>query len=847
MAEATTITPQIPNEHEEMPSTSTDTDLNSAMETKKGSSAMSIEISANSIEDLAASSSHTSLETPNRSNPSKDDPDSSPMALQSLVLAAASDLMEVSPRSASDIDTPTSQGGTPHANRNQVEKGKSEATSTTSEQSEQTKSKPKGILRKKPRYTSTVPIVLDSNSDLSPTTGNTIHNMNQYRKNRGNSDFDFDFLDIDRLVDKDDDHFYNSENGGSTTLLSVLWSLVVMPVVLLGYGGLPYIVLASTVWTLIFVARWIRRFLVEEFSMRRNGSLKEEAQKSPIPPAVESPFPAKSSSISEPNSQSNLSGILSVISPVAGARKTKVRFPEGIKFPERKLLRQPIPRIQKPTKQKIVNSRTIAKKPFFGEENGEGDTWSLDSLMVLRNYMKDTDYSHDSNDNGLNPTPLSVMAPPPPYPPTLTTATTPSENATASGDEADDECTDSASSLEEDHSDNDEVPELISALARRRDSLMLFPQDNVQPLIQFDDDMDDEPIDDYYQEGLFGKSDSSSPTVISDSKLRKKASRYRRRKPRDSLCFTFGKKSVVPECPSIPQCPSDELEFLEQKKQEKFEQAVVIEHLQQSSFSDTVEEVQDVSEGTEPYEEEIDNGYEIDDRDAPSSNDLLEEILAEDSDATTSLTSGSWDENEKSSEHKGYSFIDDSDDDDIIYDDVDEHSFENDVSGEEEMTDTIIASDFDERVDEALQQHKSEEIPIVEETVLQEISFDESDEVECILSPNAFQYDENEADKFTFEEENDPIEREVLESSSDLQLEISATDDDVECKLSQIQTAETEMSTFDEGDDIDAEYMPSSPLGSPQNKENFVRKIAIDQSNSPWSPAFPRAVLSPTN
>ena len=606
MAEAKTITTQKPKTSKESSLSSTNATAETSVATlvnKVGdcdgaSSQKSMSLQTSSDETKGLEVSHSSSLTTSTEIlvdiPSKDDLESSPRALANLVLAAASDLLEVSPRSM-EMETPTSLAGTPNSNR--AENGsKSATTSTTPEQPEEaTYTKPKGILKKKTRYSVSVSILIDGGSDTSPTTGNTIHNINQFRKSRKhNNDFDFfDLSDIDRLVDKDDDDSYNSESSGNTTLMSILWSLVGLPLILLGYGGLPYLVFATLVWTLIFVARWFRRFLVEEFSMRRNnGSLNEATRQVPI----------KYSS----NSATNLSGILASISPIAGARKTRVRFPEGIKFPERKLLRQPIPRIQKPSKNTPGKNHKKPYSLFLGdEENNEGDTWSLDSLMVLRNYMKDT---NNNTTNSIDPTPMSVLAPPPPYPPSLTKeeiaikeekATTiiaaPLECDLSSGDEADDKCTALTSFLDEDAAENDVVLDFSSSISRRRrDSVMFFPQEfieeedtayesryghSVQPSIQLDDD-DDEPIDHFFHEGLFGKPDSASPTTISNSKLRRRSSRYRRRKPRDSLCFTYLKKIVVIECPTIPQCPSDELEFLEQKKQEKFEQSIIIQHHQ---------------------------------------------------------------------------------------------------------------------------------------------------------------------------------------------------------------------------------------------------------------------------
>jgi len=219
-----------------------------------------------------------------------------------------------------------------------------------------------------------------------------------------------------------------------------------LPVIVLSYGGLPYIVMASLVWSLLFVARWLRRFLVDEFSMRRNSvgdnssgsslnAVARRGQKIPTPPAVENAFDEKKSDASTTTSNGiNIVGsILAGISPIDSTRSTKVHFEKGMKFPERKLLRQPIPRLFKPRPPPnpppgIVDrphQGTPSKtRPslFYNEgdtgiQHSEGDTCSLDSLMVLRNYMKDhTTKSSSKNSNNtktsIEPTSVSVMAPP---------------------------------------------------------------------------------------------------------------------------------------------------------------------------------------------------------------------------------------------------------------------------------------------------------------------------------------------------------------------------------------------------------------------------------------------------
>ena len=579
--------------------------------------------------------------------------ESSPRAMQNLalVVAATSDLLETSPRSMVMLlmETPTSQAETPNSNVN---------LNDTPEPKAQTK--PKGILRK-PRYlASKQQPANNTTTNISPTTENTIQNTNHGRKNR-RGDFGYGF---------DDDDEDSNENRNSNTAMSIVWSLIVLPVILLSYGGLPYVVVVSLAWMLIFVARWFRRFLAEEFSMRRNSTIissslneiarttnGQEQQLLPrIPTSLESPFLAPNNTktigpvVSSNNNSSinaattTLPSILSEISPVAGVRSKKVRFEKGIKYPVKKFLRQPVPRIQKnrnPTPKKKNNSNnhhrnipgsnsSSIKQPLLfaspeEENNVEGDSWSLDSLMVLRNYMKDHNNRNINISNGSNePSSVSVMVPPSQEEePTLgEEATQPpfqtsTENSPSSGDEADDEAeahsdedtapcesvqnySASSYSSEDEDDDKDEMLELPNSATsdgRRRQSVMFFPQEIVeeedtayesryghsyeQPAIQLYDEDDDEnkyneeeTIDDFH-EGLFGTTNNDS-----DSNLprKNKASRYRRRKPRDSLCFTFAKKTVVPECPSIPQCPSDELEYLEQKIQEKFQQAIVIEH-----------------------------------------------------------------------------------------------------------------------------------------------------------------------------------------------------------------------------------------------------------------------------
>ena len=576
--------------------------------------------------------------------------DSSPRAMQNLalVVAATSDLLETSPRSMVMLlmETPTSQAETPNSNVNLNDTPKA-------------KTKPKGILRK-PRYLASkqLPVNTTTITNISPTTENTIQNTNQGRKNR-RGDFGYGFDDDDEDI---------NEHRNSNTAMSIVWSLIVLPVILLSYGGLPYVVVASMAWMLIFVARWFRRFLAEEFSMRRNSksigssSLNEiarttngrEQQRLPmIPPSLESPFSTPTTNarggVSSDNTSSNatLPSILSEISPMVGARSKKIRFEKGIKFPVKKFLRQPVPRIQKnrnPTPKNRKNSsnnnhhRNIPgsnsssiKQPLLfaspeEENNVEGDSWSLDSLMVLRNYMKDHNNRNSNISNASNaPSSVSVMIPPsqeeeptfgedatpPPFP-------TSTENSSSSRDEADDEAeghsdedtspcesvqNSSASSYssESEDDDNDEVRELPNSSTsdgRRRESVMFFPQEIVeeedtayesryghsyeQPAIQLYDDADYEnKYNEDFHEGLFGTTSNDSDSYLP---RKNKASRYRRRKPRDSLCFTFAKKTVVPECPSIPQCPSDELEYLEQKIQEKFQQAVVIEHHYEAPF-----------------------------------------------------------------------------------------------------------------------------------------------------------------------------------------------------------------------------------------------------------------------
>ncbi len=1041
MAEATTIITPIPNRTEETLSSSAEatttmtiTSINPVIDSDVSviQNEMSIETTLSMKEEeesssSSSSSSSTDCSTTNVTEPPKDDQESSPRALQHLVLAAASDLLDVSPRSML-METPTSQVGTPYSER----KANENATTSETPEAKEDNSKPKGILRK-PKYTVTVPIVIDGTGDVSPTTGNTIYNNNHYRKNR--NDFDFDFSEIDRMVDNENDDFYSIENSGNTTLLSMLWSLVVLPVILLGYGGLPYLVLACLVWTLIFVARWFRRFLVEEFSMRRNGGLLD-SNGMPIPPSVESPFHSKS--LAAASGTTNLSGILSSISPIAGARSTKVRFEQGIKFPERKLLRQPIPRIQKP-KAKPRNNHKKPTSLFFGspeeETHSEGDTWSLDSLMVLRNYMK----NDNNNNNGVDPTPISVMAPPPPYPPTLSEeeeaalqekATTPTYDGHSSGDDADDE--------------KDELPELFSSSSDRcrRDSF--FPQEVIEEedtayesryghtaSIQLDDDdeNDEQPIDDYFHEGLFGKSDSSSPTTSRNR-------RYRRRKPRDSLCFTFAKKTVVPEGPSIPQCPSDELEYLAEKIQEKFEQAIVIEA---SSFEPTTEqgspqalspvafheaegETQDESveheddadatttslttgswdseDASQPLQE-LSPIIAIDDENAEEEHTDVSSLLAEedlsDNDDTPDLDDdmkaafreteellSSFVESENIVSH--LCLISDEEDESITNDTIEEVcsfdeleepvaeelSIVNDlkilvdnaapkpinaellsadklvvaasvnVTEQTEPEETSLGTEdepeeeslplneeanacsnnetlqspalstyyaeedlvmdeehFSTIIDEVLQKNDSKELPILQENVLasdddfpdfnvmQEISFDEeSDDVECILSPHAFKFDDEEPmfrDRdpmahFTFAKtgitnfdendkstSNDLIVHEVHTTPSNLQIEMTVSDVDVECTLSPLASEDTDTNSSESDSDSEDEFLVPTPPKSPENKENLEKnqgfgtqkdKFFVDTStpakgledmNLPWSPAFPRTVLSPTN
>ena len=759
--------------------------------------------------------------------------------------------------------------------------------------------------------------------------------------------------------------------------------------------------------------------------MRRNGGLLDSNAMT-IPPSVESPFHSKS--LAAASGTTNLSGILSSISPIAGARSTKVRFEQGIKFPERKLLRQPIPRIQKP-KAKPRNSHKKPTSLFFGspeeETYSEGDTWSLDSLIVLRNYMK----NDSSNNNGVDPTPISVMAPPPPYPPTLSKeeeaalqekATTPTDDGHSSGDDADDE--------------NDEVQELLSSSSNRRRRDSFFPQEVVEEedtayesryghtaSIQLDDDddeNDEQPIDDYFHEGLFGKSDSSSPSTSRNR-------RYRRRKPRDSLCFTFAKKTVVPEGPSIPQCPSDELEYLAEKIQEKFEQAIVIEA---SSFEPTTEE--DSPQALPPL-----TSHDIE-------GETQDESVEHEHDAdatTTSLTTGSWDNEDAfqplqelspiiavddenaEEEHTDVSsplvaedLSDDDDmsdlDDDIkaafreteellssfvesenivshlcFISDEEDAAITNDAIEQERSFDeldesvgdqlsivndskifvddaapkpinvdllsadklVIAASDnvgtedepgpeclplneeanafsnietlqspalstyyaeddlimdeehFSTIIDEAFQKSDSEELPILKENVLasdddfpgfnvmQEISFDDgSDDVECILSPHAFKFDDDEpmfrdrdpmahftfakTETTTFDENdkstsNDLIVREVHTTPSNLQIEMTASDVDVECILSPLASEDTDTNSSESDSDSEDESVVPPPPKSPENKENLEEKPAfgtqkdaffvntstpakgLEDMNLPWSPAFPRTVLSPTN
>ena len=560
---------------------------------------MSIETTASDNDDHQSSSSAPLSSSVATSTSANDDGDADiPKALQNLALAATSDLLEISPR-ALEFETPKSQAGTPSAR----------GDDTTTPTSENPEPKPKGILRK-PKY-------LPSNVNVKDTAGaNTIFSTNERRKRRSFFNF-FESSEIDRLGKAmkntygfNIDEEYDDEINSGSTLMTFFWSLVLLPVIVLSYDEFPYLFVVCLLW----MARWFHRLLLEEISMQRNsddlcsGSLNEAARTKRYAPA---PLVPSSGS----NLPSEAAAILSEASPVVGIRTTRVRFQEGMKFPMRKLLRQPIRRIPKHNLN-ATNNRTPdyrntppprAKKtlqPFvFGlpeEQNGaDGDpAWSLDSLMVLRNYMQDNDHSKTNrNNNAANePTPLSVMAPQ--YPPPQHTETVAATTAATNDDEASKDSQDpndeQNSADEGEPAENNVVPEPeprpSSAGDRcRRDSVVFFPQDDVeeediayesryghsfQPVIQLEDDEDEEKKIDGFHDGLFGKNPSNGDAT-------KEASRYRRRKPRDSLCFTtLARKTNVPEllCPIIiPQCPSDELEYLELKMQEKSDRAVVVE------------------------------------------------------------------------------------------------------------------------------------------------------------------------------------------------------------------------------------------------------------------------------
>ena len=172
-----------------------------------------------------------------------------------------------------------------------------------------------------------------------------------------------------------------------------------------------------------------------------------------------------------------------------------------------------------------------------------------------------------------------------------------------------------------------------------------------------------------------------------------------------------------------------------------------------------------------------------------------------------------------------------------------------------------------------------------------QISFDmESDDVECILSPNALNMSD---DEIMFRDRESVIHIAFADTETtifdDLIIEKVATHDDVECILSPLPLVDADFTTFDESDaelqndaiiqneltastDVEIKHIAPSSLESPEsfgnkeNAENFddVEKMAsgkrkdnffvdtsttktIEDMNSSSSSAFLRSALSPTN
>ncbi|OEU12017.1 hypothetical protein FRACYDRAFT_245143 [Fragilariopsis cylindrus CCMP1102] len=494
----------------------------------------------------------------------------------------------------------------------------------------------------------------------------------------------------------------DNSNEDSNAFTRFVWIFIVIPVVLLSFGGVSYLIIASIIWGFTFVAQWFRKFLIDEFILRNSKTKASVSAKKTTntettttnlnttetitTPMVSSPFSSSTTSTATatattaiaagssanpdaksieiesniiPISSSSSSPIVSVlgteedttttttttnITPKPPTTSTatsittkdnqnrvlcrdrvcRVRFEDGIKFPMRKKLRQSIPRINKQKKKKNNNNNNMndPNKTVIAyeleEEEDEGreqypvdqetlmnvSSWDDNSLMLLKAYLVNSktkkkkkkkinivmdDVNNDSNIKvessvSVEEAVVAAVAAVEEAEEVVIDEeiqSLPSDEEVFVEKEEEEQQQEDQDVVEADDDEYNDDNKFQNRLSIQR--LHIEQQEKIQEgMIQLDldnDDNEDEPkeeefIEDFH-EGLFATSSSKKKTTTTTTKPLR---RRRRRRPRDSLCF-LSKKTVVQPlfvfCPDISLCPSDEIESLQIKQRERFEQAEI--------------------------------------------------------------------------------------------------------------------------------------------------------------------------------------------------------------------------------------------------------------------------------